>query len=340
MPRQARTILASVGLLIGAVPLSAIDLYFNSYGWEKIYRTDSGDLVVDRLLPADIRDTSFLKSADFGGDGRLYGIGHDGDVGPNTLFAIDVSGPLTAWAAQYDVEGGSDYLAFDPDDRLWVAVDSTLRRVAPGGGTVPDTTVQVTHLGVGLDIWGIDFDSHGTLYAVDAAHLYRVDPRTGAAARIHSAPNLDGGIFTELDVGADGVIRMLGSNGYLYEYKPPSGVGAWRPGPLLFDGATITASSLASGAPASGAVNPRLVDFSYSPSTGLAELGIIGSPNTTFRLRQSANLQFDPGREVELIGASVGTPNGNTVTTDDNGLATVQFNAGMARGMFFRAEGQ
>jgi hypothetical protein len=204
---------------------------------------DTATSQVEMLPPADIPDTHFFKSADFAGDGQLYGIGL------GSLVAVDVSGPLTVWTQQYPIADGGDYLSFAPGDQLWVTSGSTLRRVAPGGATVPNTTVNVTYGGSGLSFWGIDFAADGTLYAIDSGYLYSVDPLSGVAARVHSRPNLDGGIFTELDAAADGMIRMLGSFGYLYQYDPQTDTGAWRPDKLLYEGTTFSPSSLASPVP-------------------------------------------------------------------------------------------
>lgn len=234
---------AVCGLLLGATPALALDLYFNSYGWDKIYRLDTISSQVERLSAANISEARFFKSADFAQDGRLYGIGE------GSLFAVDVSGSSTVWTEQYPIAEGGDYLSFAPDDQLWVAKGSWLRRVSPGGATVPSTAVPVTYQGSEISLWGMDFAANGALYAIDASHLYQVDPLTGISSRMHSRPNLNGGIFAELDVAADGVIRMLGSYGYLYEYNPQTDQGAWRPEPLLYEGAAFNPSSLASQVP-------------------------------------------------------------------------------------------
>ncbi|MBN2476508.1 MAG: PEP-CTERM sorting domain-containing protein [Pirellulales bacterium] len=240
--RLALTVILPL-VVLSAGPALATTLYFNSHGWDKIYRMNAASSQVELLPAADILETTFFKSADFASDNRLYGIGLD------SLVAVDVSGPQTFWTEQYTITDGGDYLSFAPGDQLWVTSGSTLRQIAPGGATVPDTTVDVTYLDSALAFWGIDFAADGTLYAIDGSHLYRVNPSTGIATRIHSRPNLDGGIFTELDVAADGMIRMLGSFGYLYQYDPQADAGAWRPGELLYDGTSFSPSSLASPIP-------------------------------------------------------------------------------------------
>jgi outer membrane protein assembly factor BamB len=239
------TLLAALPVfLLPAGSASAAELYFNSYGWHDVYRMDTATSQVALLLPEDISDTHFFSSADFAGDGRLYGIGPE-----SSLVAVDVSGPLAVWTEQCEIADDAKYLSFAPDDGLWVTSGSTLRQVAPGGATVPGTLVDVTYSGSGLSFWGIDFAADGTLYAIDSEHLYDVDPLTGVATRIHSRPNLDGGIFTEIDVAADGMVRMLGSFDYLYEYNPQTDTGGWRPGKLLYEGYGFSPSSLASPVP-------------------------------------------------------------------------------------------
>ncbi|HYW77962.1 MAG TPA: hypothetical protein VE890_00225, partial [Thermoguttaceae bacterium] len=210
LARTRMALLATVSMLLSfAQAATATELYFNSYGWDKIYRMDATTSQMELLPEADASEATFFKAADFASDDRLYGIGL------GSLVAVDVSGPEAVWTQQYAIADGGDYLSFAPDDQLWVTSGSMLRQVAPGGATVLDTSVRMTYLGIDVLPWGIDFAADGTPYAIDSSHLYRVDPATGIAARIHSQPNLDGGIFTEIDSAADGKIRMLGSFGYL-----------------------------------------------------------------------------------------------------------------------------
>ncbi|MCH7228954.1 hypothetical protein [Haloferula sp. A504] len=84
-----------------------------------------------------------------------------------------------------------------------------------------------------------------------------------------------------------------------------------------------------------------LVDFTYNPATGTAEVSIEGIPNTPYKLVEADDLDFsNPDQNpIPLSGASVGTQVGNTVTTDGSGSATVQFNLGTTKdATFLRAE--
>ncbi|MCH7225916.1 discoidin domain-containing protein [Haloferula sp. A504] len=84
-----------------------------------------------------------------------------------------------------------------------------------------------------------------------------------------------------------------------------------------------------------------LADFSYDPGDGSAEVSITGAANTNYKLVEADDLDFsNPDQDpIPLTGASVGTLNGNEVTTDGSGNATVQFNLGTAKSAtFLRAE--
>ena len=84
-----------------------------------------------------------------------------------------------------------------------------------------------------------------------------------------------------------------------------------------------------------------LVDFTYNPTNGSAEVSIQGDANTTFKLVEADDLDFsNPDQNpIPLTGATVGTLDGNEVTTDGSGNATVQFNLGTAKpATFLRAQ--
>ena len=87
---------------------------------------------------------------------------------------------------------------------------------------------------------------------------------------------------------------------------------------------------------------PRITSFSYDPSNGAAEATIQhAEPNTRFKLVGSATLDFsNPDQDpVPLLGAAVGTlTDGFYIITDENGVATVQFNLGTGHANFVRAE--
>ncbi len=85
----------------------------------------------------------------------------------------------------------------------------------------------------------------------------------------------------------------------------------------------------------------QLSGFTYDPVTGDSEVTIEAAANTEYKLVEAADLDFaSPDQDpVPLTGASVGTLNGNNVTTDGSGKATVQFNLGTAKdATFLRAE--
>ena len=89
------------------------------------------------------------------------------------------------------------------------------------------------------------------------------------------------------------------------------------------------------------AASPMLVDFTYNPTNGSAEVSIQGDANTTFKLVEADDLDFsNPDQNpIPLTGATVGTLDGNEVTTDGSGNATVQFNLGTAKpATFLRAQ--
>jgi hypothetical protein len=86
----------------------------------------------------------------------------------------------------------------------------------------------------------------------------------------------------------------------------------------------------------------QLHGFSHDPATGDAEVSIEGAPHTKIKLVESASLNFaSPDRDpIPLASATAGTldVDGNEVTTDADGHATVQFHLGSAPATFFRAE--
>ena len=85
----------------------------------------------------------------------------------------------------------------------------------------------------------------------------------------------------------------------------------------------------------------KLTDFSYDPSTGDSQASIEGGAETAYILVEADDLDFsNPDQSpVALAGATVGTLDGNTVITDVNGDATVQFNLGTSKtATFVRAE--
>jgi len=101
-------------------------------------------------------------------------------------------------------------------------------------------------------------------------------------------------------------------------------------GPLEIESITVVAIA-----------QPRITSFTYDPADGSAEATIEGSPFTRFKLVEAADLDFStPDQDpVPLLGATVGTLiDGFYLTTDVNGVATVQFNLGTGPATFVRAE--
>ena len=89
------------------------------------------------------------------------------------------------------------------------------------------------------------------------------------------------------------------------------------------------------------ATSPMLVDFTYNPTNGSAEVSIQGDANTSFKLVEADDLDFsNPDQNpIPLTGATVGTLDGNEVIADASGNATVQFNLATAKpATFLRAQ--
>ena len=86
---------------------------------------------------------------------------------------------------------------------------------------------------------------------------------------------------------------------------------------------------------------PEVVAFSYDRTSGASEVSIKGAPNTAFVLVRADDLDFENPVEspVVLTSATTGTLNGNAVTTNDDGNATVQIDLGTTNPVsFLRAE--
>lgn len=101
--------------------------------------------------------------------------------------------------------------------------------------------------------------------------------------------------------------------------------------------------TLLTGAPA-GSSTLALTDFAYDSAAGTFDVTIKGASNTTYVLVEASGLDFsNPDASPIVLGeatASVGTLSGNTIVTDENGIATVE---GIALGTvkdtsFIRAE--
>ena len=87
-----------------------------------------------------------------------------------------------------------------------------------------------------------------------------------------------------------------------------------------------------------GEVAPRIANFGYNPADGMSEAALLGQPNTRYKFRRSADLDFASGADIVLSEVTVGTLDGDGVVTDAEGRATVRFNFGTGRRNFLRAE--
>jgi hypothetical protein len=84
-----------------------------------------------------------------------------------------------------------------------------------------------------------------------------------------------------------------------------------------------------------------LADFTYDPADGSAEVTIEGAENTTYTLVEADDLDFsNPDQTITPTGVTPpATLDGNEITTDGSGNATVQFNLGNTKdATFLRAE--
>ena len=88
-------------------------------------------------------------------------------------------------------------------------------------------------------------------------------------------------------------------------------------------------------------VTPQIVAFSYDPSTGEGELSLAGTAETAYAISRANDLDFESPDEnpLHLTSSSVGSLDGNEVTTDEEGNATVRFSLGTeTTASFLRAE--
>lgn len=234
-----------IGLYLCA-PANAATLYFNSYGWDSVYKlTTPSSLGAATLIPpTNILETTFFSQADFGLDGRMWG------TSGSTFGSINVNGPTTVWTEYPDLaEISSNGLTWSPAGELYVAKLTSFHRVNPAtGATIPGTTVNVSKLGGGtLQLQAIEFGTNGVLYGATSTEIYTINPTTGVGQLLYTPSSSPfRGVITELDYGADGVLRALGSFNYLLEYSPQSGTGSWSPWELNHNGSSFSPSSLAS----------------------------------------------------------------------------------------------
>jgi hypothetical protein len=240
----ARCLAAAMLLAVAPVPAYAVSVYMNSYGWTDLYRYDTSGGAVSLIGPTDTLSTGFCCSADFGPDGFLYG----GDA--YYIYRIDVSGPQAVWSKYLDLsQQANDGLAISPSGTMYLSSNPGLAQslwaIDSSGNTIPGSAVTVTKAGSEFHMGGMDFAPNGTLYATDSTKIYTVNLTTGAATYVATRSDSSGGIFRDMDYGPDGLIRVLGSSGYLYTYNPATGAGGWTTGKLLYNGSSFSPSSLA-----------------------------------------------------------------------------------------------
>ena len=133
------------------------------------------------------------------------------------------------------------------------------------------------------------------------------------------------------EAGSDAIFTLSVSGG-----DPSLNTGTNGGHKTLFDNIGITTGlnpGLASGA--------KVVTFNFDPVTGSGVLSIAGPPNTVYKLVEATDLDFSiPSTDpVTLVEATVGTLDGDQVTSDSSGNATVQFNLGTGKdATFLRVE--
>lgn len=243
--RRLLSVLVMATWALGAEPAHAVQIYMNSYGWSQVYRYDTITGATVDITPTNTLSTAFCSEADFGPDGNLYaGTGFN-------IYKINFSGSQAVWTPYLTLtQQINDGLAFSPSGTLYLADNPSgstiLWAVNSSGTTIPGSSVNVTYNGNSVSLSGIDFSPSGTLYGADSTHIYRINLSTGVSTLLATEPNENGGIFTELDYGSDGIIRALGSFNYLYDYNPQSGANGWEANQLLYNGSSFSPSSLAS----------------------------------------------------------------------------------------------
>ena len=133
------------------------------------------------------------------------------------------------------------------------------------------------------------------------------------------------------EAGSDAILTLSVSGG-----RDSANTGTNGGHETLFDNIGITID-LAAGLSST----PKIVDFSFDPETGDGSLSITGPPNTVYELVEALDLDFSnaSAAPVTLTGATTGVLNGDQVTSDGSGNATVQFNLGTEKqATFLRVE--
>jgi sugar lactone lactonase YvrE len=163
------------------------DLYVSSRFEGSVYRVKQ-----DGSAEPFATDLGVPCGLAFGGDGRLYVGDRSG-----TVFRVDPDGQATTLAS-LPPSVAAFHLAFGPDEALYVTAPTlspydSIYRIALDG------TVSARHTGFGRP-QGITFDSHGSLYVIEAlagvSGLYRL-AQDGEPELVLSGPGLVGVAFGE-----------------------------------------------------------------------------------------------------------------------------------------------
>jgi sugar lactone lactonase YvrE len=173
------------------------DLYVSSRFEGSVYRVKQ-----DGSAEPFATDLGVPCGLAFGGDGRLYVGDRSG-----TVFRVDRDGQATTLAS-LPPSVAAFHLAFGPDEALYVTAPTlspydSIYRIALDG------TVSARHTGFGRP-QGITFDSHGSLYVIEAlagvSGLYRL-AQDGEPELVLAGPGLVGVAF-----GADGSVVVCSND--------------------------------------------------------------------------------------------------------------------------------
>lgn len=160
-----------------------------------------------QLLHDSASDCPVLHALDQAPDGHLYGIGEPDDG----LQAIDPQNGHCVRMANVPLTGSPYYgLAIAPDGRFFASTGDALHWLDATGGEHG----SLRYRGAVSDVDGIDFAADGTLYGYswEGHALVRIAPDSGQTTLLATLPlSRDTSVF-DLDIDAQGVLRMLDIN--------------------------------------------------------------------------------------------------------------------------------
>lgn len=201
------------------LPQASAELVTTNFG-SNIYELNPANGAVLRQYNKTFL-TPFFNTTDFRSNGRLYGLQG------SELYQVDLSTGSTNFSLVGSAPSGGS-LAFSPTDQLFLVNSSTLTRIDPNTGAGLGS-VTVTSGGNNLSLQGIDFAPNGQLYGATTTAIFSIDSLTGVATRITPVgQNATGAvIITELDYGADNVIRavVFNTDQPLWAISPLTGLG-------------------------------------------------------------------------------------------------------------------